>query len=47
MAEFFEEFDGLAPGQRFLVLEEVFHPEDQLARLDLTDDVPDDAADEK
>jgi L-rhamnose mutarotase len=40
MAEFFEELDGLAPDQGFLVLEEVFHLEDQLARLDPPDDVP-------
>jgi L-rhamnose mutarotase len=32
MAEFFEELDGVAPDQGFLVLEEVFHLEDQLAR---------------
>lgn len=43
MAEFFEELDGLAPDQGFLVLEEVFHLEDQLSRHDATDD----AADEK
>ena len=30
MAEFFEELDGRAPDQGFLVLEEVFHLEDQL-----------------
>ena len=30
MAEFFEELDGLAPDEGFLVLEEVFHLEDQL-----------------
>lgn len=40
MAPFFEELDGLAPDQGFLVLEEVFHLEDQLARLDPTPDVP-------
>lgn len=31
MAEFFEELDGVAPDQGFLVLEEVFHLEDQLS----------------
>jgi L-rhamnose mutarotase len=31
MAEFFEELDGRAPDRGFLVLEEVFHLEDQLA----------------
>jgi L-rhamnose mutarotase len=31
MAEFFEELDGVPPDQGFLVLEEVFHLEDQLA----------------
>ncbi|RYJ01267.1 MAG: L-rhamnose mutarotase [Actinomycetales bacterium] len=30
MAEFFEELDGLAPDEGFLLLEEVFHLEDQL-----------------
>ena len=30
MAEYFEELDGLAPDEGFLVLEEVFHLEDQL-----------------
>ncbi len=30
MAEFFEELDGQAPDEAFLVLEEVFHLEDQL-----------------
>ncbi|GAB3245854.1 L-rhamnose mutarotase [Nocardioides dilutus] len=30
MAEFFEELDGVPPDQGFLVLEEVFHLEDQL-----------------
>ena len=39
MAAFFEELDGLAPDQGFLVLEEVFHLEDQLARHDPADDV--------
>lgn len=32
MAEFFEELDGVPPDQGFLVLEEVFHLEDQLDR---------------
>jgi L-rhamnose mutarotase len=31
MGEFFEELDGRAPDEGFLVLEEVFHLEDQLA----------------
>jgi L-rhamnose mutarotase len=31
MAEFFEELDGRAPDEGFLVLQEVFHLEDQLA----------------
>lgn len=31
MAEFFEELDGRAPDEGFLVLDEVFHLEDQLA----------------
>ena len=30
MAEFFEDLDGTAPDEGFLVLEEVFHLEDQL-----------------
>jgi L-rhamnose mutarotase len=30
MAEFFDELDGRAPDEGFLVLEEVFHLEDQL-----------------
>jgi L-rhamnose mutarotase len=30
MAEFFEELDGQAPDEGFLVLDEVFHLEDQL-----------------
>jgi L-rhamnose mutarotase len=34
MAEFFEELDGVPPDQGFLVLEEVFHLEDQLDALD-------------
>jgi L-rhamnose mutarotase len=34
MAEFFEELDGVPPDQGFLVLEEVFHLEDQLAHID-------------
>ncbi|GCD89894.1 L-rhamnose mutarotase [Nocardioides sp. LS1] len=32
MGEFFEELDGVPPDQGFLLLEEVFHLEDQLAR---------------
>ena len=39
MAEFFEELDGLAPDQGFLVLDEVFHLEDQLDGHEPTDDV--------
>jgi L-rhamnose mutarotase len=35
MADFFEELDGRAPDEGFLVLDEVFHLEDQL-----TDPVP-------
>ena len=31
MAEFFAELDGRAPDEGFLVLDEVFHLEDQLA----------------
>ncbi len=34
MAEFFEELDGLAPDEGFLLLEEVFHLEDQLHPAD-------------
>lgn len=34
MGEFFEELDGRAPDEGFLVLEEVFHLEDQLAAID-------------
>jgi L-rhamnose mutarotase len=30
MAGFFEELDGLAPDEGFLLLDEVFHLEDQL-----------------
>lgn len=37
MAGFFEELDGLAPDQGFLVLEEVFHLEDQLDQTEQTD----------
>ena len=37
MGQFFEELDGQAPDEGFLVLEEVFHLEDQLAAT--TDDV--------
>ena len=32
MAEFFTGIDGRAPDEGFLLLEEVFHLEDQLAR---------------
>ena len=37
MGQFFEELDGQAPDEGFLILEEVFHLEDQLATT--TDDV--------
>jgi L-rhamnose mutarotase len=37
MAEFFEELEGQAPDEGFLVLEEVFHLEDQLATAPDTD----------
>jgi L-rhamnose mutarotase len=37
MSEFFEDLEGLAPDEGFLVLEEVFHLEDQLAAVDDTD----------
>ena len=40
MAEFFEELDGLAPDQGFLVLEEVFHLEDQLHATEDSDTRP-------
>ena len=36
MAELFEELDGRAPDEGFLLLEEVFHLEDQLAPADDT-----------
>ncbi len=36
MSEFFEELDGRQPDQGFLVLEEVFHLEDQLHQHDDT-----------
>jgi L-rhamnose mutarotase len=47
MAEFFTDLDGRAPDEGFLVLEEVFHLEDQLAAGAPTGaptDGPDDAA---
>jgi L-rhamnose mutarotase len=34
MGDFFEELDGRAPDEGFLVLEEVFHLEDQLTNRD-------------
>ena len=34
MAPFFEELDGVPPDQGFLLLDEVFHLEDQLDQLD-------------
>jgi L-rhamnose mutarotase len=37
MSELFEDLEGLAPDEGFLVLEEVFHLEDQLAAVDDTD----------
>ena len=37
MAPFFEELDGAAPDEGFLLLEEVFHLEDQLDQLDRLD----------
>ncbi|WP_211244914.1 L-rhamnose mutarotase [Intrasporangium oryzae] len=40
MAELFEELDGLPPDQAFLVLEEVFHLEDQLDRTTAPTDAP-------
>ena len=42
MAEFFEELDGVPPDQGFLVLEEVFHLEDQLDTLHEPTDEPTD-----
>ena len=33
MSEFFEDLEGLAPDEGFLVLEEVFHLEDQLSAI--------------
>jgi L-rhamnose mutarotase len=47
MGEFFEELDGVPPDRGFLLLEEVFHLEDQLARHAggfRAPDVPDAAA---
>jgi L-rhamnose mutarotase len=41
MGEFFEELDGRAPDEGFLVLDEIFHLEDQLAA------VPDGVAEEE
>jgi L-rhamnose mutarotase len=38
MAEFFVELDGRAPDEGFLVLDEVFHLEDQLATDERTND---------
>jgi L-rhamnose mutarotase len=37
MAPFFEQLDGVAPDQGFLLLEEVFHLEDQLEQLEQID----------
>jgi L-rhamnose mutarotase len=33
MGEFFEDLEGLTPDQGLLVLDEIFHLEDQLAAL--------------
>jgi L-rhamnose mutarotase len=38
MSELFEELDGLAPDEGFLLLEEVFHLEDQLGTTPADDD---------
>ena len=45
MAGFFEELDGRAPDEGLLLLEEVFHLEDQLAALHPQDLQPDDTRD--
>ena len=37
MAEFFEDLEGRAPDEGFLVLEEIFHLEDQLSTVPATD----------
>ena len=37
MAEFFEDLEGRAPDEGFLVLEEIFHLEDQLSAVSTTD----------
>jgi len=42
MASFFEELDGAPPDQGFLLLEEVFHLEDQLDQPDQLDELPSD-----
>jgi len=42
MAEFFEDLDGVPPDRGFLVLEEVFHLEDQLDTLHPPTDEPTD-----
>lgn len=47
MAQFFEELDGVTPDQGFLVLDEVFHLEDQLDRLDDEPDTRPDSSTEK
>jgi L-rhamnose mutarotase len=41
MGQFFEELDGVAPDRGFLLLEEVFHLEDQLARHEGGSPAPD------
>jgi L-rhamnose mutarotase len=40
MGELFEELDGRAPDEGFLVLEEIFHLEDQLPQTPRTPDDP-------
>ncbi|MCW2764340.1 MAG: L-rhamnose mutarotase [Nocardioides sp.] len=44
MAEFFEQLEGQAPDEGFLVLEEVFHLEDQLHQINHRNDQMDDDA---
>lgn len=40
MASYFEDLDGRAPDQGFLLLEEIFHLEDQLDRPTTADPLP-------
>lgn len=42
MSEFFEELDGRAPDEGFLLLEEIFHLEDQLSSEDGADPAAED-----